>query len=579
MDLLPATKGVGNAFAGVALALEKIPAPLIAIVIQLGLLAGAGKLVGLAMPAATRGVRDLGTAVGKASGGFGKFRAGLGGVMSIMGGPWGLAVGAGITVLSLFASGQAEAAAQTQEFKEQLDLQTGAINATNRAVVAKRLQDTKAFAQAKALGLSTSDYVDAILGVPAAVQKYDAAIARFRASAKGGAAEQAAANAFIGEATGQYDQLRGEIGDAQAELAEFNGAMGIGATNLDENASAAERLGTALTLTADGYKLVVKRGRDVAETAEDIADAYEAQHDAIDANVSAIQKLLTNLDILKNRSIEQKSAERGQRAADREAKTAMLDLADAQKDLNEARSKGAKPADVKRATFEVADASDRVAESLEAQAKANTDALAANLKAGKGQAYANQKYAEGHAALLKNIEASGIATTSAEDYATTLEDAPETVTTKFEQTGLDAILTQLEIIAHPIKVQIQAELTASFWAAKEKLDNMGRQIQSVPIGKSGGGGSAPRESGGSSAQSSNGAQALGASPANTTQSAFSGGGGTTTNLNQMALVGSGGTTVNVFVQDRKLVNLVDVTVSNQVQAAVLTVTRKRVITV
>lgn len=587
MELLPAAKGVGNAFAGIALVLEKLPAPLVAAVIQFGLLAGAGKILGAVMPGATRGVKGLLSAVGGASGGAGKFKAGLGGVVGALGGPWTLALVGAVSLLGLYASEQADAAEATKQFQEALDFSTGAMTENNRKVVANRLGTKGMIDQAKKLGISTLDLTQAILGEGSARARVQAQIEKYVHAAEDGTAATESNREVAASLGVAMDEASDEVATAKTNFSEMASAAGLSAEALAENASAAERLGSKLQLTGDGYKLVISAAKGSSEAADDVADAYEAQHDAIEGVVTSIGKLLSNMDILKQRSIAQKQSAREQAAADRAAKTAMLDRKDAQKDAADAVKKfGASSTEAKRATFELADANDDVAASLEAQAQANVAAYGANLQAGKGQQYANEQYAKGHTALLKNIEASGIANGHAKDYAQTLEDTPETVATKYTQSGLDEIVALLRIIAKPIMVKIQADLTASFWNAKQQLDNMGRTVtqrsnQGVPNTPSGqSSGSAPRESGGMSTQNSNGPTQLGTSAGSAPSgSAFSGGGGSTTNLNHAALVGGTGTTVNVFVQDRKLVNLVDVTVSTQVQAAVLTVTRKRVITV
>ncbi|MGP7814345.1 tape measure protein [Glutamicibacter soli] len=63
----------------------------------------------------------------------------LTGVMNVFGGPWGIALGAGVMALSAYSQAQAEAKARTQEFKGTLDEATGAITDASNKMAADAL--------------------------------------------------------------------------------------------------------------------------------------------------------------------------------------------------------------------------------------------------------------------------------------------------------------------------------------------------------------------------------------------------------------------------------------------------------
>lgn len=63
----------------------------------------------------------------------------LTGVMNVFGGPWGVALGAGVMALSAYSQAQAEAKARTQEFKGTLDEATGAITDASNKMAADAL--------------------------------------------------------------------------------------------------------------------------------------------------------------------------------------------------------------------------------------------------------------------------------------------------------------------------------------------------------------------------------------------------------------------------------------------------------
>ncbi|GAA4554355.1 hypothetical protein GCM10023175_52030 [Pseudonocardia xishanensis] len=115
---------------------------------------------------------------GVAAAGGSLVKTGLGGLMGALGGPWGLAIGAGVAAISLLADShaRAEEAARRQTQKEQdlattLDDVTGAATRATREMTAQSLTSTKlsdgtttlAGALAKA-GISATDYVDATTG-------------------------------------------------------------------------------------------------------------------------------------------------------------------------------------------------------------------------------------------------------------------------------------------------------------------------------------------------------------------------------------------------------------------------------
>jgi hypothetical protein len=83
---------------------------------------------------------------------------------SFLGGPWGLAIGGAITLITAFAVGQKEASDAAKELSGQLNFQTGAFDDNNRKVIAARLEQEGLLKTARELGVSSKDLVSAILG-------------------------------------------------------------------------------------------------------------------------------------------------------------------------------------------------------------------------------------------------------------------------------------------------------------------------------------------------------------------------------------------------------------------------------
>ena len=116
-----------------------------------------------------------GMAAGTARAGkFGGALSKVGGILGVAG-PWGLAIGAGITALGFFASGSDGAAEAQQNFKSALDASNGALDKNVRKTAALAAENDGLLEAARALGIAESDVVDAILGDVAAKRRLIAA--------------------------------------------------------------------------------------------------------------------------------------------------------------------------------------------------------------------------------------------------------------------------------------------------------------------------------------------------------------------------------------------------------------------
>lgn len=100
----------------------------------------------------------------------------LGGLAGFLGGPWGIAIGLGVTAITTFIGAQKAAANEKwkqsvedyagafDQVKGSVDRATAALDANVRATTAKGLQDKGAFDLAEKLGISTKLLTDATLG-------------------------------------------------------------------------------------------------------------------------------------------------------------------------------------------------------------------------------------------------------------------------------------------------------------------------------------------------------------------------------------------------------------------------------
>lgn len=120
---------------------------------------------------ASAGATRFGTAVGVAAAAGTGLRAAAGGLVSALGGPWGIAIAAAGVLLSVLASNQQEAAQaaadhknRIRELADTLDASTGAVTAETRALVTKQLAEKGLINSGRQLGINADTLVSASLG-------------------------------------------------------------------------------------------------------------------------------------------------------------------------------------------------------------------------------------------------------------------------------------------------------------------------------------------------------------------------------------------------------------------------------
>ncbi|MGP3957007.1 hypothetical protein ACTWPT_13480 [Nonomuraea sp. 3N208] len=101
---------------------------------------------------------------------------GILGILGLLGGPWGVAITAGVTAPTLFGEQQREAAARVDELTGTLDAQTGAVTDNTRTWVINELERRGVLAQAERLGVDTALVTSAVLGEADALNQLNAAL-------------------------------------------------------------------------------------------------------------------------------------------------------------------------------------------------------------------------------------------------------------------------------------------------------------------------------------------------------------------------------------------------------------------
>ncbi|GAB3213326.1 hypothetical protein GCM10027294_43830 [Marinactinospora endophytica] len=114
--------------------------------------------------AATDQLRDYGTVSGQAVTNTGRFQGAVSNAVGVLGGPWGVAITAGVTALGMWIASQQQAAARTDELTRALQASNGAIDANVQKVAAQTLQQEGALDLARQLGIDLQLVTDAYLG-------------------------------------------------------------------------------------------------------------------------------------------------------------------------------------------------------------------------------------------------------------------------------------------------------------------------------------------------------------------------------------------------------------------------------
>lgn len=380
-------------------------------------------------------LQDRARASGRELGGFGRA---VSGITSVMAGPWGLAIAAGVGLLSVFSMKQDEAEAETQALSEAIDFQAGAFDRNNRSQAAQLLNQDELLATAEKLGVSTQDLTSAILG-------NDDAYNRVRAQMQG-AAEASRSN---------LDEVI-NLGDGLDELRERN--QGV----------------------ADTQGLL---NRAIGDTADEMGDAADATEDAVDSWAeynSAVGDARTKLDGL----IDSMDIYNGRLASVQEATASyeegLDDLTDAVKSHVKAKQDESGMFDL---TTEKGREYDRMvrgqAESLDALTKAR-------LADSDGSEEATNEivtdYAKQRASLIKTAEKLGMSEEAAKKYVDALLATPKEVKTQARVTGTQAAETELEKLTRQRDTEVTVKVNVDAQRISQQIVRAAQRARQIAEG-------------------------------------------------------------------------------------------------
>lgn len=227
-----------------------------------------------AFDSASQGAERFGTAAGVAAAAGSGLRSLGSGLVSALGGPFGIAMAAASVGLSLLGSKQEEAAAAAAKHKTAVDglasalrESGGAIDGNIRSLSAKRLQDEGALDLARALHIPLDQVTDAYLGNGDALAKVNAVLGDYtKGLADSGQIEGQVAgeNPMAEKASELYLKLKAlipELGEAQAKNKALADAIKNGSASALDASDSGKTLAAAMATLASSTASADQKAR------------------------------------------------------------------------------------------------------------------------------------------------------------------------------------------------------------------------------------------------------------------------------------------------------------------------------
>jgi tape measure domain-containing protein len=306
--------------------------------------------MGAAYSVAASRVSDAGKKVASAASGI---RGALTGAIGFLGGPWGAAIGLGITALTAFSMAQEGASNAASEFTYQIDAQTGALTRSNIAELYKHIAEEAKFLGENGarvsevldgLGLTIDDAIGYLMGEEEAIKRVNKALERNDYFSRGLKQWLDAQSASIARQTEQQNKAAGAA-DRYANSTE-------GAANASQyGAAAAAGFANGLYGVGDAADSVATRTQQLQSVLSGLFDAQFAlakAQDDFQGGLHALQAAFAT-----NEKASQKSTASNDKYADslkrqakivRDTQKQLRDLAEAQREAEKEAAEAARNA-------------------------------------------------------------------------------------------------------------------------------------------------------------------------------------------------------------------------------------------
>lgn len=455
--VLPAVAALADSVTDLATFFGDLPGPVKATITILAVLAASAALAGGAFLVAVPKVHAFKVAVdGLQAGALKTAGTRMLGLGSILMGPWGIALAAGATALTIFAAKQGDAARSVDALKATLDEQTGAITDNSREWAIKELSDSGALQAAKDLGLNLGLVTDAALGNKDAIAELNGQLDEYRLTVTSGEGAMSARTEGDAEAAAAANELRKALGGTNETLADAKTAWELeneakqGSTSASASAAAAQA-GTT-TAWQDGALAAGELGEEVKTLGEELADLAESY--------------LSNRD--------------AQRAVREQLRGVKDKLKELRKEYGPIRDENGKLTEAfKRGT----EGGDALAETLDGVAESMLTELEMAEKNGAGQRKLRQLHQESREELREVAGQLGLTKEEARKYINEVLGTPKMVRTRFEQQGIDKALEMtLQLRQAALEAQGTYNLTFRYLTTGKEPARSG-----VQVAKAGGG--------------------------------------------------------------------------------------------
>jgi TP901 family phage tail tape measure protein len=281
--LLPMLGKAADFFGNVAAAMGQLPGPVKALIGPMTALVGIVALVGGAMLLAIPKIAAFNAALASGNLGGGMQRTGnaVRGLAGFLTGGWGIALGVGISALTVFAAKQGAAARQVDALKATLDDQTGALSQNSRQWAIKTLSDKGALDAASALGLNLAEVTNAALGNDQALAQVQARIDeltsqnQFSGRSRGVSADTAKTIQQLKVVQDTLGSTNGTLTDARKKWQLEHEAMGSAGDAADKTSDSSKKAGAAQQVLGDGAGDATQTLQAEKTAAEELSDALE----------------------------------------------------------------------------------------------------------------------------------------------------------------------------------------------------------------------------------------------------------------------------------------------------------------
>jgi hypothetical protein len=261
IDVFGDLPGPIKATIGVVAGLVVLKGPLSSLFTTLGSVAESSALKLLYAKDAIAGLGSVGGAA----------RAGLGGLVSFLGGPWGVAIAATVGSFALLSSvtkdneqATTDATDAQRSFADALRESNGVIDESVRRSAAKSLQDAGLLDIAEQAGISLSDMTDAILGNADAYDTVSEALETYKN-------QRLIASGYEGEGS---NKLHEQADAAQGAIENFETLAGTLDETAAEQSQLAEATGEAATATTEASEEAQKALEDWRHKLQNIAASF-----------------------------------------------------------------------------------------------------------------------------------------------------------------------------------------------------------------------------------------------------------------------------------------------------------------